>query len=51
MALFDVLQEHRAGEQIVHRDIEKSLQLRRMQVHGEHAVRTSSIDEIRRQLS
>ena len=45
--LIIIRQKDRHTEQMIHRNIEKALNLRRMQVHGQNAVRTGSRDEIR----
>ena len=38
----EIVDHHRRPEQVVHRDIEKSLNLRRMQIERQHTVRSRS---------
>ena len=42
--------EHRGAQQVVDRDVEEPLQLRRVQVHGQHAVSARRLDEVSDQL-
>ncbi len=45
-----VIHQHRRSEQMIHRDIEKSLQLRRMQIHNQRPVRPRGGQQIGHQL-
>ena len=46
----EVAHQHRAGEQVVHRDIEKSLNLRRVQIDQQRPVRAGRAQQVRHQL-
>src|SRR5262249_55729371 len=45
-ALLQVLEEHRVGVDVVHRDVEEALDLSRMEIYGEDARRTGGGDEV-----
>ena len=47
---FDEVVEHRGGVQVVDRHVEKALNLRRVQVHRQHAVGPGPRDEVGHQL-
>ena len=50
IAFLNVARIQRCREKIIHRNIEKPLNLRRVQIHGQHAVRARRRDKIRDQL-
>src|SRR5690606_6775226 len=50
VVFLDVLRQHRRRHQIVGRDVEEALDLARVQIHGEHPVRSGAGDEVRHQL-
>ena len=47
---FDVIVDHRRGVEMIHGDVEKTLDLCRVQVHGHHAVGAGPGNHIRHQL-
>ena len=49
-SLLEVIHQHRRREQMIHRDIEKSLQLRRMQIHNQRPIRARGGQQIGHQL-
>ena len=46
----EIITEYGDRIEMVHRDIEKALDLPRVEVHGEHAVSARAHDEVRHQL-
>ena len=46
----DIRDEHGRAQHVIHRDVEKALDLRGVQVHGQHAVRACGGDQVRHQL-
>jgi hypothetical protein len=50
ITLPQVLHDHRRGKQMVHRDIEKSLDLLGMEIHGHDAIRPRRHQQVRHQL-
>jgi len=48
--LAEVIHQHRRSKQMVHRNIEKTLQLRRMQIHNQRPVRACGGQQIGHQL-
>jgi hypothetical protein len=46
----EILEEHRRGEQVVHRDVEEALDLLAVQIHRQHAVGPGGHEQVGHQL-
>ncbi len=50
LQLLEILDQHRSGKEMIHRNIEKALDLAGMQIHGQNPVGAGSSKQIRHQL-